>query len=553
MLLLAEALVRLLQLCDEGRMRILPEAIMRHRIPIVLAQILNRTLLTQTSNGGWISAESPEVTAYAVLTLVAISTLPWTALLDSEINSAIEAGRTFLRQAQENWTAPQYVWVEKVTYANTVLSEAYCLAAMNVPTSTYSWSDRIKNLVTIPEKRLVRFAKFFSTLETFRDEPLWKLKASMIEGCLFLPQLKSARTDILPRQQGAKNEYLDYIPSTWITISNHKGLFLESNLLWNMMVLTVCNFRVDEYMETTAAKLGQDKWDSVGSTIRTLCAAEESAVTRTRKRPHEESAKLMNDDANSSQVNGIGESSETGTVKAVLAPYVQAMLNYPLVSDASPSDRSQLRLQLQRFLLAHLSQIKDNARFSSQRSRSLGTTEAFLAPSSTFYNWAHTIGAESVSCPFSFAFLTCLLGVLYNRGNDCFSSVYQKYLANDLCSHLSVMSRLYNDYGSIVRDRAEANLNSVNFPEFHEPFSKDSADNEDREHGLKTELLRLAQYERDCVEAAAERFDKDLRQTPGNAQRVADGLLLFTGVAKVYADIYVAKDLSNRVEITNGM
>lgn len=542
MLLLAEGLLHLLQLYDEGRVQMLPEALMQHRIPIVLTQVMNRTLLTQASDGGWSSADSPEITAYAVLTLAVISSLPWIASLTTEVNSAIAAGRRFLWQAQENWTAPQYLWIEKVTFGNSSLSETYCLAAMNVPTFTCSWSGRVKDFATIPEKRIMGLSQFFATLEVFQNEPLWKLKASAIEGCLFLPELRSARSDILPAQQGAKNKYLDYIPATWVTINNQKGLFLESNLLWNMMLLTVCNFRVDEYMETAVAKLSQDKWESVGSMIRTLCAASESDAARTRKRPHEDSARLMNGDETDSKRED--RVREVSAIKAVLEPYVQAMLRHPLVLEASASDRSQFCLQLQNFLLAHLCQIKDNSRFSSQLeepSSSLATTKAFTSASSTFYTWAHTTGAESVSCPFSFAYLTCLLGASSNRGKDCFSSAYQKYLSHDLCSHLAVMSRLYNDYGSFLRDRAEANLNSINFPEFH------TSEGNMTDQQLKVELLRLAQYERECVGAAAHRLDKDLRRSFGKTWRKADCLLLFTGVAELYADIYVARDLSNRV------
>lgn len=112
------------------------------------------------------------------------------------------------------------------------------------------------------------------------------------------------------------------------------------------------------------------------------------------------------------------------------------------------------------------------------------------------------------------------------------------------------MSRLYNDYGSIVRDRAEAKLNSINFFESHKRPSKDPIAAETyelKEQRLGAELLRLAQYERECVAAATEKLDRDLRLTLGKAQRKADEVLLFTGVVKLYADIYVAKVLSNLV------
>lgn len=96
MMLLAEALVNLLQLWDKGTLKLLPEPLLRDFIPLVLIQILNRTLLTQSDKGGWSTDKSPEISAYAILTLVAVSTLPWFELLGTETQLALEAGWRFL-------------------------------------------------------------------------------------------------------------------------------------------------------------------------------------------------------------------------------------------------------------------------------------------------------------------------------------------------------------------------------------------------------------------------------------------------------------------------
>lgn len=47
---------------------------------------------------------------------------------------------------------------------------------------------------------------------------------------------------------------------------------------------------------------------------------------------------------------------------------------------------------------------------------------------------------------------------------------------------LATMCRQYNDYGSIVQDRAEKNLNSVNFPDFCEHVG------EEGEHGSENDV-----------------------------------------------------------------
>lgn len=66
MMFLAEALTQLLVVWDQGLLKTLPEALIRDRIPVMLPQILNRTLLAQTEGG---PERCPEITAYGILTL----------------------------------------------------------------------------------------------------------------------------------------------------------------------------------------------------------------------------------------------------------------------------------------------------------------------------------------------------------------------------------------------------------------------------------------------------------------------------------------------------
>ena len=89
MMLLAEALTRLLSLWDEGFLEQLPETLLRDHIPVVLIQIFNHTLLTRHPNGSWGLNDSPETPAYAILTLTAVSPLSWFVIHNKEIESAI--------------------------------------------------------------------------------------------------------------------------------------------------------------------------------------------------------------------------------------------------------------------------------------------------------------------------------------------------------------------------------------------------------------------------------------------------------------------------------
>lgn len=156
---------------------------------------------------------------------------------------------------------------------------------MRYSISCPAWSNRIKGLVSTPEKSVRKFSQFFSTLETFQGEPVWKLQASVIEGYTFLPSFESARMDILPAQREAKNRYLSYTPCTWTMINNHKVLFVQASVLWDMMVLTMCNFQMDEYMETAAAKLDADKLGQEKNTIRMLCTGADVEKVAEEKAP----------------------------------------------------------------------------------------------------------------------------------------------------------------------------------------------------------------------------------------------------------------------------
>ncbi|MCJ1438192.1 hypothetical protein MMC27_007579 [Xylographa pallens] len=552
MMLLAEALMKLLRLWDEGILIGLPQTLLKERIPTVLIQVLNRTLFSQNSDGSWGSCSRAETSAYAVLTLAAVLPIPWIQTSGENVHSALRTGQAFLASSPDEWVQPHYLWIEKVTYGSANLSNAYCLAAMKCAKDNYSWSKKIQDLMENPQKSIAILSRFFSTLEPFQSEAPWKLRASIVESFSFLARLKGISTSIFPRLSGTKNEYLKYIPCTWVVINNYQKLSLPTDLLWDMMYLTVCNFQVDEYMETVAAQIGKDDFEPLKASIRSLFK-EEHAGKISLKRPHPDSIKATN---SHNQKNGnceTGLESSLISFESVLKHYIKTMLEYPHIQEASSLNKANLRYEIEVFLLSHITQLQDNARFSRQENWSPERTVVFSTPRSPYSIWATTTGAESVSCPFSFAFFTCLLGLSSGESGDSYSSTYQRYLAQDLCTRLAVMSRMYNDYGSIARDRAEANINSVNFPEFHsrsieQQQSASSQDVQASETMLKAELLSLAQYERACVDTAMEALLRNMETGTRTGKAKADGVRLFAGVTALYADIYVARDLSNSLK-----
>ena len=553
-MLLSQALMRLLRLWDTGRLSGLSDKLavpsrLRDQLPIVLFQILVRTLRSQDATGSW-GSQSHEISAYAVLTLVYLSPLPWASALKPEIEAAIISGRLFLEQAVStgSWFQPAQIWIEKVSYGSKILCQTYCLAAMNAPMADSLWGKAVSDLTTVPLKAVEGFLHFFSRLPLFQSsqDSKWKLRSSLIEGYLFLPQLKRISRDIFPRDKMAEDKYLEYIPLTWTTKNNLQATSLSARFLQEMMVISMLNYQADEYMEAVVGEHFENSLEPVREIVRSLC---------------EQPVKLINGCENGSaskscrsEMNGFEHGVEKAekplgsvsldTVKQTLGRFVHHILGHPKITMASVCDQTNLRRELQAFLLAHMVQIEDNYRFSRQTLPE--TTVPFLSPNGTYFSWVHTTSAEHTSCPYSFAYVACLTSI---GSSDCFNGAYSKYLAQDLCSHLAVMCRQYNDYGSIKRDREERNLNSVNFPEFHavkeDETQRQQTDLDEspkaKEDEIKRTLFEIAEYERDCMMKAMQRLEE---RVPA---RVANMLALFVGVTDLYGQIYVARDIASRM------
>ena len=553
MMLLAQTLMRLLRLYDDGSLCIGAEYLIQVRLHVVLIQILNQTLMSQNTDGTWDSNPSPEICAYAILTLVALQCLPQADLLESKTRSAIESGRQALLKSENEWTTPEYIWIEKVTYGSSALSEAYCMAAMNAPCRMLPWNEETKDLIAIPLKQAMMLRVFFNNLPEYLGQPGWKILASVIEGFAYLPQLKAARLEIFPRQKSANDKYLTYVPITWTLVNNCKGHFLDGALLWDMIVVSMLDYLVDEYLESVVAILSERDLASVEQIVKCCCKSPD--VKRGVKR----SLDHMNGD-NGVSMNGNGEfkiaavsdngvSEDLVSIEKILASYVRAMLDHPQIQRATASDQAVLRIDLQTTLLSHIEHFRDNKRFSSQEPHHEHVATLFHTPRTSHYEWCHTTAAHSTASAPSFSFYICLLSDSSMQNSGVFRSSYQNYLAKDLTNHLGVMTRLYNDYGSIPRDRAERNLNSVNFRDLHtEPVTGGSDHVASQDAKAKKTLLQIAEYERKHVQMATKTLLEALDEGPESRERVTSALKLFVDVVYLYGDMYVARDLTNRVE-----
>lgn len=106
MMLMAQALSQLLQKADLASFDGLSKDFIQDRVPIVLSQILNRTLLNSPSLDDFAAEPFPETVAYGVLTCVALRALPWPKPLLDQLDATVQAGKTYICRMESSWRQP---------------------------------------------------------------------------------------------------------------------------------------------------------------------------------------------------------------------------------------------------------------------------------------------------------------------------------------------------------------------------------------------------------------------------------------------------------------
>jgi len=535
-----------LSLWDQGLLPDLSPEFVLHQVALVMAQLLSRTILNQQPDGSWGStiheSNSCEVTAYGILTLKTLSSLPFLESMASEMQASIDAGRHYLFLNHDRWKELSYIWIEKVTYGSAVLAQAYCLAALH-DTETRTWKGALAELVCPPMHKAKKFIGFFSFLPLFSHlsgNPTIKL--SILEGYLLLPQLKARRLDIFPRKDMAEDKWLEYIPFTW-TCCNYLNKPVKTQLLTEMMILSMLNYQADEFMEAVVGVRLQGQETILQQFIIDSCMNTEFALAPLETTPP---------GTNGSQNNGTTEAHATGKMsfetleaKRVLKKYISHILTHTAVLRAPMRTQNRLRHELASFLCAHITQNCDNILFSKQLEeekiqQELRTQEPFKAANSSFYQWVHTTSANHTSGPFSWIFYECLIST---NSKELWKGPRTAYLAEDVGRRLSTMCRMYNDYGSAKRDRAEANVNSLDFPEFYDQEGTEiELEEREREEHRKDNLMYLAEYERCCLNSAMKRLGELANK------ELMNRVQLFVNVTDFYGQIYVARDIASRMK-----
>jgi hypothetical protein len=561
-MLLAKAACDVFKLYDAGELPRVPADPILFNLAVTTLQICVRTLSSQDDTGAW--KNSCEVSAYAILTLKTLASLPWIrAIIGDEVNRSISSGELFLKAREIEWENPAPIWIEKVSYGSKLLSETYCLAALQA-TATYTWGGKVAALTKTSMNKVIKFSEFFSRLPLFSDEPFWRLRASVAEGYMMASTLDDPRArSIFPQAKGAvRSKYLDYIPLAWTTCNNANNFGISTQTMREMMIISLLNFQADKYIEDVIANrnLASDI-PALQGVIRHILPQDSFDFSSPVYRPNYQQLPdlpLKAHHQNGGYINGgqaprslqlfTGEASDSyahfkflSDFNDTMHRFVSYIQDHTAVSGSSWSSRRRVTDQLRNFLHAHIKQGEDNlelVRRISGQEKNIILADA----RTTFYDWVNSTSADHTSCPYSFQFFQCLIAPA--AGQSCFEGVLATYIGQDLCRHLASMCRIYNDYGSILRDRKERNLNSVNFSEFHD-HSETLHNNgmnctfATTDEVLRQKLMQVATYERSGLDSAMERLK------PKISMKTWKAIQVFVNVTDLFGQVYVVRDIND--------
>jgi hypothetical protein len=277
-MLMSKSLVKLLEMWDKGLLPGLDGGLIRDELPLVLFQALSRTLQRQRASGFWGRIDSPEETAYSILAIATLASLPFVRPVDEDIEKAIRKGRVALESLTVAVSTAEYLWIEKVTYSSPILCETYILAALNA--TNYLDKPVYRNQPTdqINMKKVNKFLPFYQKLLTIGTLPPWRIRISLIEGCLFAPFLSKVRFQVFPARStdNFEEKYWDNIRFTWCCVNSIDLTFASADFIVQWMTISYLNYQGDEYMEAIVGTRFSHNWDAVRAVIEDVFKPEAS-------------------------------------------------------------------------------------------------------------------------------------------------------------------------------------------------------------------------------------------------------------------------------------
>ncbi|KAK4174302.1 hypothetical protein QBC36DRAFT_43293 [Triangularia setosa] len=507
LMLMTQGLMSALDCWGRGVLPALPLGLVLDALTVV-HQIMGHLVLFQRDDGSWEGTR--EETAYAVIAINRIASLPTVNPILSHITASLERARGFLRPYLNCDLEPEHLWIEKVTYGSRTLSQAFLLSALKC--TILPSPPRLQELVPPNLEATLQSAKLFRQLPMFSTVTPARTDICLIESALFISRLRDRCLEVFPGRTPTKEKHLAYIPFTWVAGNDLHGRPLGSHILLEMMVISALAYQVDEFIETSVSQLPQEAITKLNSELDTLFDPQPTPTPS-----------LLG------SIPILGPLFTTPDlptpIKTTVSTFLSNLLSRPYVHTAPPLLQSHLRLALKSYLSSHLTQLQSNHTLSLQPPTSHHKTLA--TPSSPLYEWIHTTASSHTAGPLAISLFLCLL-------SSWTLSPKIHYLFSSIARHLAALCRVYNDLGSLERDKQEDNTNCVNFPEFEGCDTKEK---------IKKEMMGIAGFERRMLESASRELEGE-----NVGERVMRGLGVFISAADVYGEMYLVRDMTPRVK-----
>jgi hypothetical protein len=464
-MLFLEVVVLALGQYDAGHLQAITREIFTDRIPKTLHRMLSQILAAQKSDGSW--DHSVEVTSYEILGISHALRLPWALSIRQYLTDRIEHAKLFLAAEYPKAKKEDYLWIEKTTYQSSLLRMTYCSLALHTTLVIDNWAHLTIETFKYLDSKASAMKRLFSNLPLLQKVPEPVIDRILMEAKYDAKVLATGKYSILPENDASakKNKYLEYIPVIWLLCNHVNNDSLSTGVIGEMLRLSQVTFQVDAYMETTIAGLSREQTSVLESWIE--CECSNTDITGRENGggsgPH---IKDFSENGNGNGIpspNRIGESHALGSIQNTLRKFLRYVLRHNAVLRSSPLIQKFLATELSEYLLAHMQQNRDNALLKDSKS---GNPQASPPFRHSYFSWARSTGADHTSCPFAFRFFMCLISQS-NEVRSTFEGAQAQYLSSSVSRHLATLCRQYNDCGSMKRDAAENNLNSVDFAEFH--------------------------------------------------------------------------------------
>ncbi|KAJ7671648.1 Ent-kaurene synthase [Mycena polygramma] len=519
LLLIAQSLSKVLLLFNEGHLREAPHILVQTKAPIALFQILTRILQGQGTDGSWGSCEE---TAYALLALSHLSSLPFVSIMRDTLQTAVSFGRDSLQLSltgKQDTGDEICLWIDKVNYRIPPVSYSYVLAALRataapIPDSTSAFGE-LDRLILIPIKRVQGFLHFYRKMPLMQDCKEWQLLSYIAEGYLYIPILEEVRKTVFGREGMGKEPYTEYIPFTWTCANAMTKKYSCPQNCFVLMTGSLVHFQVDEFFDSMVQDQGMAPLPTLREALVKIFDA-------------------LNHDQDITNFD-FGDGPFSGMVRYV-HKYICFIVNYPTSQEAALYDKAHLRRELKAYLLSMMQQTEDNTVYAAQTS-----WETFVHPAASYLKWVRTLGSEHISGFCASSLFICHL----SPHLEVFPTPELKFIAQDCITHMCVLCRIWNDWGSMKRDIAERNISGMNFPEFVHMTEEE----------VKAQMRRISDYERRCLHASLAELRRAANEAMGDAKgnKWADSFELFFRGAEIYNGIYELKDISAwKLSLANG-